>query len=147
MHFDCTTDRGRSMIKTYSEMILLPSFEERFRYLKLFGKVGESVFGYHRYVNQAFYTSRRWRSARSEVILRDDGCDLGIPDRKIFDKVFIHHINPVSLEQLEDDSSELYNPDNLICVSYDTHLAIHYGDESLLRSLPVDRYPNDTKLW
>lgn len=135
------------MSKSYSEMSQFLTFKERFQYLKLHGVVGESVFGFHRYVNQNFYTSRRWRSIRSEVIIRDDGCDLGISTRPIYDRVYIHHINPVSLEQLEDDHPSLYNLDNLVCVSYDTHLAIHYGDENMLIPDTFDRKPGDTKLW
>lgn len=133
--------------KTYSQMSMLPTFDERFDYLKLHGVVGESIFGFHRYVNQNFYTSKEWRLARSTVIIRDDGCDLGIEGRPIYDRVYIHHINPVTLEQLEDDDPVLYDPNNLVCVSYTTHLAIHYGDKSLLVPDFFERRPGDTKLW
>lgn len=135
------------MNKTYGEMIIFPTFEERFNYLKLKGRVGEETFGFHRYVNQAFYTSRKWRSIRSEVIIRDDGCDLAIPDRPIVGRLYIHHINPVDLSQLENEDSSLYDPENLVCVSYETHLAIHYGRESPSSMTIVDRYPGDTTLW
>ena len=135
------------MNKTYSEMLLLPTFNDRFSYLKLNGRVGECIFGFHRYVNQAFYQSRKWRSVRSEVILRDNGCDLAMPDREIADKIHIHHINPVSLDQLEEDMSCLYDLENLVCVSYDTHLAIHYGSDDLLPKIALERKPGDTTLW
>ena len=147
MHLGCTMARQMLKNRTYSEMIALKSFEERFRYLKLNGVVGESTFGFHRYVNQSFYTSREWRSIRSKVIIRDDGCDLAIPDMQILDRVYIHHINPVTLEQLEQDESCLFDLENLVCVSYETHLAIHYGDEELLPKVVLERKPGDTTLW
>ena len=135
------------MLKTFSDISALKTFEDRFDYAKLNGVVGESIFGFHRYVNQAFYSSRDWRSIRSKVIIRDDGCDLGFPDRPIYDRIYIHHLNPVSLEQLENNDPAILDMDNLICVSYDTHLAIHYGDISLLPEPFVERTPGDTKLW
>lgn len=147
MHFVYITDRLTTMIRTYKEMISFPTFKERFDYLKLNGVVGESTFGFHRIVNQSFYSSREWRSIRSKVIIRDDGCDLGVEDRPINDRVHIHHLNPVTLEQLEDNSSMLYDLDNLVCVSYATHLAIHYGDDSILFPDLIERTPGDTKLW
>lgn len=135
------------MTRTYEEMASYDTFDERFKYLKLGGVVGETVFGFHRYVNQLFYSSSRWRSTRSEVILRDNGCDLAIPDREIVDRIYIHHINPVSLEQLEEDLDCLYDLNNLVCVSYDTHLAIHYGSDDLLPKIALARTPGDTTLW
>lgn len=135
------------MIKTYHELIQLPTFKERFDYLKLYGKVGEDIFGFARYVNQSFYTSRKWRSIRNEVIIRDNGCDLGIRDRNILYRIQVHHINPVSIEQLENDDSALFDLNNLICTDPMTHRAIHYGDESLLMEDYTPRRPGDTKLW
>lgn len=135
------------MSRTYEEMASYDTFDERFEYLKLGGVVGETVFGFHRYVNQLFYSSSRWRSTRSEVILRDNGCDLAMPDREIVDRIYIHHINPVSLEQLEEDLDCLYDLNNLVCVSYDTHLAIHYGSDDLLPKIALARTPGDTTLW
>lgn len=135
------------MNRSYSELITFKSFEDRFNYLKLNGIVGESIFGFHRFVNQSFYSSREWRSTRSKVIIRDDGCDLGIPDRQIFDRVYIHHLNPVTMDQLEHNDRSLFDLENLVCVSYETHLAIHYGDINLVKDLIVERKPGDTKLW
>lgn len=135
------------MIKSYHELIRLKTFEERFEYLRLFGKVGEDIFGFSRYVNQSFYTSEKWRSVRNQVIIRDGGCDLAMPDRLIGFRIQVHHINPVSLEQLENDDSALFDLDNLICTDPITHRAIHYGDASLLIEDYKPRYPGDTKLW
>lgn len=135
------------MIRRYSELILLPTFLERFEYLSLSGKVGEETFGFDRYLNQLFYRSKRWRSIRNEIIVRDNGCDLGIEGLDISDKIIVHHMNPVSLEELEFDNESLYNPDFLICVSHQTHNAIHYGDANLLPKGPIERKPNDTCPW
>ena len=134
-------------IKTYRELIRLDNFEDRYKYLRLYGVVGQDVFGFDRYINQAFYTSKKWRSIRSEVIIRDNGCDLAIPDREIGGTIFIHHINPISLEMFECDDPLLFDLDNLVCVSRETHQAIHYGDESLLIKDYYPRRPGDTKLW
>ena len=134
-------------IKTYRELIRLDNFEDRYKYLRLYGVVGQDVFGFDRYINQAFYTSKKWRSIRSEVIIRDNGCDLAIPDREIGGTIFIHHINPISLEMFECDDPLLFDLDNLVCVSRETHQAIHYGDESLLIKDYSPRRPGDTKLW
>lgn len=135
------------MIKSYSEMCRHSTFESRYAYLRMGGEVGRITFGHSRFLNQAFYTSALWRSVRNEVILRDDGCDLGIPDRAIFDRVVIHHMNPVTEEDLDTLSDLLLSPEFLVCVSRSTHNAIHYGDASLLPSLPIERYPNDTSPW
>lgn len=135
------------MIKSYNELIQLPTFKERFDYLRLYGKVGEDIFGFARYVNQSFYTSDKWRSVRNQVIIRDNGCDLGIQDRAILYRIQVHHINPVSLEQLENDDPSLFDLNNLICTDPMTHRAIHYGDESLLMEDYTPRRPGDTKLW
>lgn len=133
--------------KSYSELIRIPTFIERYKYLKLDGVVGNATFGFDRYINQAFYTSSIWRQIRSKVIVRDEGCDLAIPDRPIGGTIFIHHINPITLEMFEEDDPLLYDEDNLICVSKDTHSAIHYGDTSLLIPDFSPRQPGDTKLW
>lgn len=137
----------RTLIKSYSELIRIPNFMDRYAYLKLDGIVGDSTFGFDRYINQSFYTSSIWRQLRSKIIVRDEGCDLAIPDRPIGGTIFIHHINPITLEMFEDDDPLLYDEDNLICVSRDTHSAIHYGDESLLIPDFFPRRPGDTKLW
>lgn len=136
------------MILSYSELITFPTFQERYRYLKQAGIVGEETFGGHRYLNQAYYTSAEWRSVRNKVIIRDNGCDLGMEGFEINDRVYIHHINPITEEDILDRSPALFDMENLICVSFNTHQAIHYGDESML---PInyfsERSPGDTKLW
>lgn len=134
-------------IRTYSELILLPTFEERFRYLKLDGRVGEETFGLDRYLNQIFYTSDEWRKIRRDVIIRDNGCDLGILDREIQGLITVHHLNPISVEDILNRTEILLNPEYLISVSDITHKAIHYGDERLLITAPVERRPNDTCPW
>ena len=135
------------MEKSYSELIALPTFEERFNYCALHGTVGAATFGSHRFMNQDFYSRPEWKHARREVILRDNGCDLGIEDREILDRIYIHHINPLTIEDLVNSSPLLFDPENLICVSHITHEAIHYGDASLLQPLFVIRRPNDTCPW
>lgn len=135
-------------IKTYSELIRISSFEDRFRYLQLHGIVGIDTFGFDRYFNQKFYKSREWKQVRNKVIVRDSACDLGCVDRPIGGKVIIHHMNPFTINDLTaDDISDLLNPEYLICVSHDTHNAIHYGDESLLPEIFVERKPWDTCPW
>ena len=134
-------------IKTYSELISLPTFEERFRYLQLKGFVGKDTFGFDRYLNQNFYRSAAWKRVRDQVIIRDNGCDLGIEDRLIYGKVLIHHMNPINIRDILDLSEYLLNPEYLICVSHATHNAIHYGDEDLLIKEPVIRTKNDTCPW
>ena len=134
--------------KSYKEMIKLKTFEERFDYLKLDGRVGKITYGADRIFNQSFYRSKEWRDFRAKVIARDNGCDLGCEDREIFDKVIVHHINPMTMEQLEEGGDDLFDLDNFVCCSHKTHEAIHYGDESLLpRTNFVERKPGDTKLW
>lgn len=136
------------IIKTYSELITLPSFEERFEYLKLGGKVGEETFGYDRWLNQMFYNSREWRDFRREIIIRDMGCDLGIADREIQGIIIVHHINPIPKYAIEKRLLDiLMNPENAISVSHNTHNAIHYGDASLLIRDPIERKLNDTCPW
>lgn len=136
------------MIKTYSELILLPTFEERFEYLKLSGSVGKDTFGYDRYLNQIFYRSAEWKRLRDEIIIRDNGCDLGIPDRPISaGRIYIHHINPLRKGDILSRSEYLTNPEYLICCTYTTHNAIHYGDGSKLITGPIIRTKNDTCPW
>lgn len=134
-------------IKRYSELISLPTFEERYRYLRLFGRVCEETFGFERYLNQVFYRSPEWRRIRNEVILRDCGCDLACKGREIFGQVIIHHMNPINAKDIRDRSDFLLNPEFLICTTPGTHQAIHYGDESLLIITPVARKRNDTCPW
>ena len=135
------------LIRTYSELITLRTFNERFDYLALSGKVGHSTFGADRYLNQNFYRSREWRRIRNEVIIRDGGCDLGIPGREIYDKIYVHHMNPITVEDIYDDYDLLINPEFLICTSFNTHQAITFGDRNNLIKLPFERRKGDTKLW
>ena len=136
-----------TIIRSYRELSKLDTFESRFEYLQLKGFVGSSTFGFDRYLNQRFYTSREWRQARDHVIARDLGMDLGIEGYEIFDKILIHHINPITADDIESSSVMLFDSDNLITTTHQTHNAIHYGDKSLLL-LPVDdRQAGDTKLW
>lgn len=134
-------------IRTYSELKKLKTFDSRYEYLKLKGVVGETTFGFDRYINQMLYRSKRWKEARDKVILRDEGCDLGIEGHEIYDKIIIHHINPITIEDIENDIDELYNPEYLIATSHKTHQAIHYGDDSLLPKTLVERKRNDTTPW
>lgn len=134
-------------IRTYAELIGLDSFEERFQYLKLSGVVGEASFGFERYLNQGFYRSKEWKRIRNEVILRDNGCDLGVEGYLIGGRVIIHHMNPIREDDIENSSDILLNPDYLVCVSHDTHNAIHYSDEYLLQTKPIERKPWDTCPW
>ena len=135
-------------IKTYSELIQLSTFEERFKYLKLNGSVGQDTFGFDRYMNQQFYKSKEWKSIRDYVIVRDNACDLGIEGNTIAGKVYIHHMNPISPDDIKNSTDLLLNPEYLICVSQDTHNAIHYGDDSILNKYKiVERTKDDTCLW
>lgn len=135
-------------IKTYSQVIQLPTFEERFRYLKLTGRIGEDTFGFDRHINQRFYKSKEWLRVRDFVIVRDNGCDLGIRDREIQGRIIIHHMNPIRVNDIVDASDYLLNPEYLICISDITHKAVHYGDESLLISSRLtERSMNDTCPW
>lgn len=134
-------------MRTTSELFSLPTFEERFDYLQCRQRVGDLTFNGRRVLNQAFYKSERWRVARAHVILRDESCDLGVRDRLLLGKVIVHHINPLTPEQVERDDECLYDPENLITCSLKTHNAIHYGDRSALVSDYVPRTPNDTAPW
>lgn len=135
-------------IRTYSELVLLPTFEERYKYLRLGGKVGEETFGFNRYMNQIFYKSKEWIAVRDEVILRDNGCDLAIPGREISTRAIIHHMNPLTQDDILNRTDFLLNPEYLICVSKRTHDAIHYSDDSiLLPGVLIERTRNDTCPW
>ena len=135
-------------MKTYSELIQLSTFEDRFNYLKLRGNVGEDTFGFERYLNQKFYKSKEWKHIRDIVILRDKGCDLACLGHDIYGKVIIHHMNPITISDLETNPDIVLNPEYLICVSQETHNALHYGDGSNLHKYDYeDRKPNDTSPW
>lgn len=135
-------------IRTYSELIKLSTFKDRFEYLKLDGKVGEETFGFDRYLNQVLYTSPEWKSIRSYVITRDNGCDLAMPDREIrSERILIHHMNPITVDDIVERSDYVLNPEYLICVTMNTHNAIHYGDSELLYKDPIVRSKNDTCPW
>lgn len=136
------------MIRTYSELSRMASFKERFEYLRLDGAVGTETFGFDRYVNQQFYRSQEWKRIRNEIIVRDNGCDLGIEGFEIHGRIYIHHMNPIMLKDIVHQTDFLLNPEYLICTTHQTHNAIHYGDESLLSTLePVERTPHDTCPW
>lgn len=139
---------SQKTIKTYSELMELPTFEERYEYLRLGGKVGEDTFGFDRYLNQIFYKSDEWKSIRNKVITRDNGCDLGMPDREIRgERILVHHMNPITKEDIINRSDILLNPEYLITTVDNTHQAIHYGDSELLYKDPIVRTPNDTCPW
>lgn len=133
--------------RSYSELRRLQSFEDRYRYLRISGYVGEQTFGFDRYLNQRFYTSREWKQVRDYVLVRDNGCDLGIEGYEIYDRPIIHHMNPMTLQNVVDGDYSNLDPEFLITTTHNTHNAIHYGTESLLPSAPVTRRPGDTKLW
>lgn len=135
-------------IKRYSELQQLNTFEERFEYAKLDGQVGLDTFGFDRYMNQQFYRSKEWQDIRDKVIIRDNACDLGIPGREIRGRVYIHHLNPLTPEDIKESTDSLFDLDNLICVSQETHNAIHYGDDSILDKYKIiERTPKDTCPW
>lgn len=134
-------------IKRYSELITIPTYEERFQYLQLKGAVGKDTFGYDRYLNQILYNSPEWKRLRNQIIIRDNGCDLGCEGYEIYGRVLIHHMNPITIEDVVSRNPIVFDPENLICVSHNTHNAIHYGDESLLILAPVERTKNDTCPW
>lgn len=133
--------------RTFGEMSLFESYEERYDYLRLDGEVGADTFGSDRYLNQHFYKSREWRDLRELIIVRDGGCDLAHPDYPIGDRIIVHHINPLTAKEVEEGGEGLLDPSNLVCVSHITHNAIHYGDSRLLRQEFVERKPGDTRLW
>jgi hypothetical protein len=133
--------------RCYTELSKLKTFEERFAYLKLGGTIGHETFGFDRYLNQTLYHSERWKRARRDVIIRDCGCDLGVDGFEIYGRVTIHHMNQVTIDDIIHDRDWIYDPEYLICTSHNTHNAIHYGDESLLVSAPIERTQNDTCPW
>lgn len=133
--------------RTYSELRRLPTFEERYDYLVLRGEVGKATFGFDRWINQRFYRSREWRKVRDFVVVRDNGCDLGVPGYEIYARLMVHHMNPIVPEDLERGEAWVLDPEYLITTTHRTHNAIHYGDDSLLVKPPVERRPGDTKLW
>lgn len=134
-------------IKRYSELILLPTFEERYKYLQLNGIIGDETFGFDRYINQMFYRSQEWKQVRDYVIVRDNGCDLGIEGHEIRGKILIHHMNPIGIKDIQQVNKFLLDPEYLITTMLSTHNAIHYGDESLLVTDPIERSKNDTCPW
>ena len=135
------------MIRTYSELITLPTFEERYRYLRLGGIVGKDTFGFDRYFNQLFYRSKEWKDIRDHVIVRDNGCDLGMDGYEIHGRIYIHHMNPIRIEDIRDATEFLLDPNYLITTTFRTHNAIHFGDEDQLLVAPVERTANDTCPW
>lgn len=134
-------------IKTYSELSRLSSFEERYEYLRLQGSVGKETFGFDRYLNQILYRSQKWKRSRDKVIIRDSGCDLGVPGREIYGRIIIHHMNVVTMEDLEREAEWIFDPEFLISTTHNTHNAIHYGDKNLLVSAPIVRNKYDTCPW
>jgi len=136
-----------SRIRTYSELRRISTFEERFDYLELRGIVGQSTFGFDRWINQQFYTSREWRRTRHRVIARDNGCDLGIPGFEIHSGLVIHHMNPIAVEDIRHGNADIMDPEFLVTASLPTHNAIHYGGRDMLPRVPVERTAGDTKLW
>lgn len=139
--------RSSSIIRTYSELLRLPTFLERFNYLKLSAQVGQETFGFERYLNQSFYHSREWRAIRNYVIARDLGRDLGVEGYEIHGRIYIHHMNPITAEDVRRATDLLTDPEYLISTTHNTHNAIHYGDASLLLTEPVERTPYDTSPW
>lgn len=134
-------------IRSYSELRKLKTFDERFDYLRLKGDIGRSTFGFDRYINQEFYTSYEWKMARNRVIMRDNGCDLGIPGYEINGALLIHHINPMSVDDIVHGEDWIFNPEYLITTTQNTHNGIHYGNYSSLPKIVTVRSPKDTKLW
>lgn len=135
------------IIRRYSELIQLPTFEERYRYLRLQGVVGRETFGFDRYLNQVLYKSDKWKDVRDHVIIRDNGCDLGVEGFEIPKSIIVHHMNPITIEELEREDPCIFDPEFLISVSHNTHNAIHYGDANLLVTGPIERKRNDTCPW
>lgn len=134
-------------IKTYSELITIPTFEERFQYLQLKGSVGKDTFGYDRYLNQVLYSSPEWKRLRNQIIIRDGACDLACEGYDIHGRILIHHLNSIDVDDVLARSRKVFDPDNLVCVTHNTHNAIHYGDTSLLVTGPIIRTKNDTCPW
>ena len=137
----------RMNTKSYSELITIPTFEERFEYLQLKGSVGKDTFGYDRYLNQVLYRSPEWKKLRNQIIIRDCGRDLACGGYEIYGRILIHHLNPITVDDVLDRSRKVFDPDNLVCVTHNTHNAIHYGDASMLLTGPIVRTKNDTCPW
>lgn len=137
----------RMNTKSYSELITIPTFEERFEYLQLKGSVGKDTFGYDRYLNQVLYRSPEWKKLRNQIIIRDCGCDLACEGYEIYGRILIHHLNPITVDDVLDRSRKVFDPNNLVCITHNTHNAIHYGDASLLVTGPIVRTKNDTCPW
>lgn len=133
--------------KNYTELSKLKTYEERFLYLQIGGSVGRETFGFERYLNQTLYRSERWKEARRKAIIRDNGCDLGIEGYEIYGRIIVHHIIPLTIDDIVNDRDWIYDPEYLICTAHRTHNAIHYGDESLLIGVPIERTKNDTCPW
>lgn len=138
---------NQKKLRTYSELVKLPTFEDRYLYLKIGGKVGEETFGYDRYINQMLYKMPEWKSVRRDVIIRDGGNDLGIDGYEIVGNVYVHHMNPITVDDIVNRIDYVLNPEYLISTSFDTHQAIHYGNEELLPQAPIERFENDTCPW
>ena len=136
-----------SIIRTYSELIQLPTFEERYEYLRLDGQVGVDTFGFDRWLNQVYYHSREWKRIRDEIFVRDNGCDLGVEGHEIYDRFMVHHMNPINVSDIIDMTDYLTNPEYLITTIHNTHNAIHYGDKNLLITAPIERTKYDTCPW
>lgn len=137
----------RMNTKSYSELITIPTFEERFEYLQLKGSVGKDTFGYDRYLNQVLYRSPEWKKLRNQIIIRDCGCDLACEGYEIYGRILIHHLNPITVDDVLDRSRKVFDPNNLVCITHNTHNAVHYGDASLLVTGPIVRTKNDTCPW
>ena len=135
------------ILKTYSELSKLKTFEDRFRYLRLDGIVGEETFGFDRYLNQILYQSKEWKQCRRDIIIRDNGCDLGCEGFEVRGRILIHHINPITVDDIVNRNPKVFDPENLILTSHNTHQAIHYGNEDLLVTAPIERSKNDTSPW
>lgn len=142
-----TVPTAAMMNRCYTELKQLPTFEERFEYLRLGAQVAAETFGFDRWMNQRFYKSPEWRQVRRDVIIRDEGRDLGVEGYEIQNGIYVHHMNPMAIKDVTDAASWILNPEYLICVSFNTHNAIHYGDASLLPHIPAERTPNDTCPW
>ena len=134
-------------IRTYSELITIPTFEERYNYLKLNGIVGKETFGYDRYLNQLLYRSSDWRYFRDKIIIRDNGCDLACEGFELQSRIIIHHIDPITVEDIINKHPKVFDPENVVSTSHNTHLAIHYGDKNLISIGPINRHKNDTCPW
>lgn len=139
--------QSQTMYKSYSELVAIPNFVDRFEYLKLDGYVGSETFGFDRYINQVLYNSSEWRNFRRDIIIRDNSCDLAHPDYQLNGFILIHHLNPLTIKMIQNRSSEVFDPENVVCVSHRTHNAIHYGNKDQLMKDFVGRSANDTCPW